>query len=155
MPEFVYPRHRTRHTNGQSAQGGHTGNDRVPVVEIHFFEGRRRGRFTEIERANLTGGAIANHGETAPANIAGLGMNHRQGQRHRRRRIEGVAALLEHRFTHIRSLRRRRGHDTVVIVVTYFHAATAKPHRGNHSNQHRHERVAAQRFSGIHKCPVV
>ena len=95
FPGHVEAGHGSRHADRRSM-----GMVKVPIVLAVFQEHLGvclcRSRFTEVVSDRLAAVGRSKDEKTAPAYVAGPGKRHRQGQGGRHRRVNGIAALLQH-----------------------------------------------------------
>ena len=102
------PAARARHAGREVAGDAQLGR-LADGVEVHVARGAARRGLPVVERAHRAVGR-ADHHEPAAADVAGLGVHHRERESHRHRRVHRVAARAQHVATDLARERMAR-HD--------------------------------------------
>ena len=145
LPGVFHARNGAGHADGEVPLGGQALDDVAVLVEVHVGGGALGRRLAEIEEGLAAVGKLDGH-EAAAAEIAGRRIDHGERIADRHRRVDRVAAALEHIHAHHRG-QVLGGNHHPVFGGDRRHGRRAAGREGRDADR----RIAAT----IHRTPVL
>jgi len=142
-------RRRARHAGSRGADLRLVGVDAAVGFEVHVGVRCLRRLLAEVDRRRAAVGH-ADHEEAAAAEVAGLRVRHRQRERGRDRRVDGVAAVLQRLQAHRRRVRLLTDHHATRPAGNLVVGRCRDEDR---ARQPQHGKHAAE--PGAHHCSLL